>query len=73
MRRKSRVEAATLGSEDEGSVFGVVVAIVGFVLFVSLLASSLLFLLVVCAMCSVCVLNWIEVGRGTGIGELVRG
>lgn len=32
MRRKSRVEAATLGSEDEGSVVGVVVAIVVFVL-----------------------------------------
>jgi hypothetical protein len=31
MRRKSRVEAATLGSEDEGSVVGVVVAIVVFV------------------------------------------
>jgi hypothetical protein len=28
MRRKSRVDAATFGSEDEGSVFGVVVAIV---------------------------------------------
>jgi hypothetical protein len=33
IRRKSRVDAATLGSEDEGSVFGVVVAIVVFVFY----------------------------------------
>jgi hypothetical protein len=33
MRRKSRVEAATLGSEDEGSVVGVVLAIFCFVLY----------------------------------------